>query len=179
MGFALGVCAFWVSGGLGWLCGCGEMAYPSVLTLVFFGGMMVAEPIRRFIVTVPPAAKRDSGFDTDDVVAEKSELCMCKEPGAGDWHPNMTCADAAVADLAAGRIEHLNYMLDLAEKNNADLSVQLVAQEDENEELQARLSEMIRVNQQWCDKWDRLSCEWCGTSNAMGDGSDMDGAMYG
>ena len=43
--------------------------------------------------------------------------------------------------------------------------------------LETKDTEIERVtaaNQMWLDKWERLQCEWCGTSNVMKDGDHDD-----
>jgi len=57
-----------------------------------------------------------------------------------------------------------------------NLEEQVAEQENIIARLTDRLEVMTEANQMWSDKWERMQCEWCGTSNAMGDGSDMDGA---
>ena len=33
--------------------------------------------------------------------------------------------------------------------------------------LTARLEVMTKANQMWLDKWERMECEWCGTTNMI------------
>ena len=37
-------------------------------------------------------------------LTERAKHCMCKEPGAGNFHPNMTCLEAAQVDDLEERI---------------------------------------------------------------------------
>jgi len=40
--------------------------------------------------------------------------------------------------------------------------------------LEAEIERVTAANQMWLDKWERLQCEWCGTSNVMKDGDHDD-----